>query len=143
MNPQVYESVFEQVFAAGAVDATLTPVTMKKGRPGIVLSVLVPRDRVEPVLGIVFAETTALGVRLMDVRRRILPRRFESVSVRGGQVRIKLGVANAGRTKAAPEYDDCRRIAERTGRPVKDVLEEALVAYRQGASNEAKARRKK
>ncbi|MFO0731832.1 MAG: nickel pincer cofactor biosynthesis protein LarC [Nitrospiraceae bacterium] len=143
LNPQVYESVFEQVFAAGALDATLTPVTMKKGRPGIVLSVLVPREKVEPVLGIVFAETTALGIRLADVRRRILPRRFETVSLRGGLVRIKLGMAKAGRTKAAPEYEDCRRIAERTGRPVKDILEEAVVAYRQGVSEKAKVRRTK
>jgi len=143
LNPQVYESVFEQVFAAGAVDATLTPVTMKKGRPGIILSVLAPRERVETVLAIVFAETTALGVRLMEVQRRILPRRFESVTVRDGSVRIKLGVARGGQTKAAPEYEDCRRIAERTGRPVKDILEEAMLVYRQGNSKKVTVRRKR
>jgi uncharacterized protein (TIGR00299 family) protein len=130
LNPQVYDAVFDRVFAAGAVDATLTPVTMKKGRPGIILSVLAPRARVEPVLDILFAETTALGVRMMDVRRRVLSRRFVSVAVRGGSVRIKLAEGRAGREKAAPEYEDCRRVAERTGRPLKDVLEEAMLAYR-------------
>jgi uncharacterized protein (DUF111 family) len=103
---------------------------MKKGRPGIILSVLAPRARVEPVLDILFAETTALGVRMMDVRRRVLSRRFVSVAVRGGSVRIKLAEGRAGREKAAPEYEDCRRVAERTGRPLKDVLEEAMLAYR-------------
>jgi uncharacterized protein (TIGR00299 family) protein len=133
LNPQIYDAVFDRVFAAGAVDATLTPVTMKKGRPGIILSVLAPREKVDPVLDILFAETTALGVRMMDVRRRILPRRFISVAVRGGAVRIKLAEARAGHKKAAPEYADCRRIAERTGRPLKDIMEEAMLAYRKEA----------
>ena len=130
LNPQVYETVFERLFAAGAVDATLAPVTMKKGRPGTVLSVLAPREQVEAVLAVLFSDTTALGVRTQDVQRRVLPRRFASVQVQGGDVRIKVADQQPGRSKAAPAYDDCKRIAEQSGRPVKDILEEAMLAFR-------------
>lgn len=130
LNPQVYETVFERLFAAGAVDATLAPVTMKKGRPGTVLSVLAPREQVEAVLAVLFSDTTALGVRTQDVQRRVLLRRFASVQVQGGDVRIKVADHQPGRSKAAPEYDDCKRIAEQSGRPVKDILEEAMLAFR-------------
>lgn len=131
VNPQVYEIVFDRLFAAGALDATLAPVTMKKGRPGNVLSVLAPREKVEAVLAVLFAETTALGVRTQEIQRRVLARRFMSVEVNGREVRIKLADTQPGRSKAAPEYEDCKRIAEQSGRPVKDILEEAMLAYRQ------------
>ncbi|MEP7151675.1 MAG: nickel pincer cofactor biosynthesis protein LarC [Nitrospira sp.] len=131
LNPQVYETVFERVFAAGAVDATLAPVMMKKGRPGNVLSVLAPREKAEAVLAVLFADTTALGIRTQEVQRRVLPRRFASVRVEGHDVRIKLADHQPGRTKASPEYEDCRRIAEQSGRPVKDILETAMRMYRQ------------
>ena len=131
LNPQVYETVFERVFAAGAVDVTLAPVMMKKGRPGNVLSVLAPREKAEAVLAVLFADTTALGIRTQEVQRRVLPRRFTSVQVEGHDVRIKLADQEPGRVKALPEYEDCRRIAEQSGRPVKDILETAMRIYRQ------------
>jgi len=129
VNPQTYEHVMEQLFAQGALDATLTPVIMKRGRPGIVVTCLVPPAKLDPVLDVLFKETTALGVRMQQVNRQILPRRFVSVQVPGGSVRIKIAKAEAKKVKAAPEYLDCKRIAERTGRAVKDVLEEAMVAF--------------
>jgi len=119
----------EQLFAQGALDATLTPVIMKRGRPGIVVTCLGPPAKLDPVLDVLFKETTALGVRMQQVNRQILPRRFVSVQVPGGSVRIKIAKAEAKKVKAAPEYLDCKRIAERTGRAVKDVLEEAMVAF--------------
>ena len=133
LNPQVYETVFDRVFAAGAVDATLAPVMMKKGRPGNVLSVLAPQEKVEAVLAVLFADTTALGVRTHHVQRRVLPRRFVPVQVQGHDVRIKVAESQPGKSKAAPEYEDCKRIAEQSGRPVKDVLDEALLVYRNRA----------
>lgn len=96
LNPQVYETVFERLFAAGAVDATLAPVTMKKGRPGTVLSVLAPREQVEAVLAVLFSDTTALGVRTQDVQRRVLPRRFASVQVQGVTCGSKWRIINRG-----------------------------------------------
>ena len=142
VNPQVYDTVFDRLFAAGAVDATLAPVIMKKGRPGNVLSVLAPREQTEAVLAVLFAETTALGVRTRDVQRRVLPRRFASVQVNGQDVRIKLADIRPGQSKAAPEYDDCKRVAEMSGRPVKDILDEAMMMYRQkqGAGPRRKGR---
>jgi uncharacterized protein (TIGR00299 family) protein len=131
VNPQVYDTVFDRVFAAGALDATLAPVIMKKGRPGNVLSILAPRAQAEAVLAVLFAETTALGVRTREVQRRVLPRRFATVRVNGNDVRIKLADIRPGQSKAAPEYEDCKRVAEQNGRPVKDILEEAMLAYRQ------------
>lgn len=129
VNPQTYEHVMERLFRAGAVDVTLTPVIMKRGRPAIVLTCLVPFDGVDPVLDVLFEDTTALGVRVQDVTRHLLPRRFVSVKIPGGTVRIKVAAVDATSSKAAPEYLDCKRIAERTGRPVKAVLEEAALAY--------------
>jgi pyridinium-3,5-bisthiocarboxylic acid mononucleotide nickel chelatase len=135
LNPQAYETVMARLFAAGALDVTLTPVIMKRGRPGIVLTALAPPQKAEAVAGVVLAETTSLGVRLQEIRRRLLARQMESVSLRGGAVRIKVAMVGRGRTKAAPEYQDCKRIAEQTGRPVRDVMDEAMLAYRKRARN--------
>ena len=129
VNPQTYEHIMERLFRAGALDVTLTPVIMKRGRPAIVLTCLVPPGGLDPVLDVLFEETTALGVRVQDVTRHILLRRFASVKIHGGTVRIKIAAVGPTTTKAAPEYLDCKRIAERTGRPVKAVLEEAALAY--------------
>jgi len=129
VNPQTYEHIMERLFCCGALDVTLTPVIMKRGRPGVVLTCLVPPHHANPVLDTLFEETTALGVRVQEVVRHILPRRFISVKVKGGAVRMKIASLDGVRTKAAPEYQDCKRIAERTGRPVKAVLEEAVLAY--------------
>ena len=129
VNPQTYEHVMEQLFTRGALDVTLTPVIMKRGRPGVLVTCLVAPADVDPVLDVLFMETTALGVRVQQINRQILPRRFLSVRVRGGSVRIKIAAADATKDKAAPEYIDCKRIADQTGRPVKDVLEEAMVAF--------------
>lgn len=130
LNPQAYETVMARLFAAGAVDATLTPTIMKRGRPGIILTALAPPQKADAVAGVVLAETTSLGVRMQEVRRRVLARQRETVSLPGGLVRIKVATVGRGRTKAAPEYQDCQRIAEQTGRPVREVMEDALLAYR-------------
>lgn len=138
VNPQTYEHVMEQLFVQGALDVTLTPVIMKRGRPGIVVTCLVGPSNVDPVLDVLFKETTALGVRIQQINREILSRRVTSVKVRGGAVRIKIAETEATKAKAAPEYLDCKRIAERTGRPVKDVLEEAMVAFAKSSAGGSK-----
>ncbi|HEY6083823.1 MAG TPA: nickel pincer cofactor biosynthesis protein LarC [Nitrospira sp.] len=131
VNPQTYDHIMERLFREGALDVTLAPVIMKRGRPGIVLTCLVAATGVHAMLDVVFEETTALGVRIQEVARQILSRRFTSVKVKGGTVRIKIAGVDHTSNKAAPEYLDCKRIAQRTGRPVKAVLEEALMAYGQ------------
>jgi uncharacterized protein (TIGR00299 family) protein len=129
MNPQMYEYVMEQLFARGALDVTLAPVIMKRGRPGIALTCLAAPAQLDQILDVLFEETTTLGVRIREGVRQILSRRFIPVKVRGGVVRMKVADVNATTAKAAPEYLDCKRIAERTGRPVKRVLEDAALAY--------------
>jgi len=130
VNPQIYELVMERLFAAGALDVALTPVIMKRGRPGIVLTALTPTEKADAAADVLLQETTALGVRMQSVARRVLARRFEDVRIPGGTVRIKVAEIAPDRRKAAPEYADCRRIAEQTGRPVKDILEQAMAAWR-------------
>lgn len=129
LNPQAYEHVMAQLFAVGALDVTLIPVIMKRSRPGVILSCLAPREHTNAVLEVVLQETTALGVRIQELDRQVLPRRFVTVKVTGGSVRMKIGEVGAGWEKAAPEYVDCQKIAVRTGRPLKDIMDEARVVY--------------
>ncbi|ULA64220.1 MAG: Putative nickel insertion protein [Nitrospira sp.] len=138
LNPQAYEHVMAQLFAVGALDVALIPVIMKRSRPGVVLTCLAPREHTDAVLEVVLQETTALGVRIQELDRQVLPRRFVTVSVTGGSVRMKVGEVGAGWEKAAPEYVDCQKIAVRTGRPLKDVMDEARVAYSRVAPQKSK-----
>lgn len=141
LNPQAYETVVDRLFAAGAVDVTLTPVIMKQGRPGIVLAALASRGQVEAVAGVMLRDTTTLGVRMQELQRVILPRRMQHVRTKGGAVRVKVADTGAGGTKAAPEYQDCKRIAERTGLPVREVMEEAMrVFHRQRQGRRGRTR---
>jgi pyridinium-3,5-bisthiocarboxylic acid mononucleotide nickel chelatase len=134
VHPQTYEYVMEQLFSCGALDVTLAPVIMKRGRPGIVLTCLAAPAQRDQILDVLFQETTALGVRVCEVTRQVLPRRFVPVKVPGGVVRMKIANVSRTTTKAAPEYLDCKRIAEQTGHPLKDVMEEARDAYRRAQS---------
>jgi len=124
MNPQGYDLLIERLLARGALDVTLTPVIMKRGRPGIVLSVLADPAKVEPVLKVLFAETTTLGVRVQEVARRLLARELTEVATRFGPVRVKVATAAGRSLKARPEYQDCKRIAEQTGLPLRNVVRE-------------------
>jgi uncharacterized protein (TIGR00299 family) protein len=129
LNPQLYEVVVEQLFDAGALDVTLVPAVMKRGRPGVMLTVLAPPDKAQSVAQAMFRETTTLGVRIQEVSRWVLPRRHDAVSTAGGTIRIKIAETDKGEIKAAPEFSDCKRAAARTGRPVRKVMEEAMLAY--------------
>lgn len=129
LNPQVYETVMERLFAAGALDVTLSPVVMKRGRPGTVLAALANKDRTRQVADVMLRETTALGVRYREVAREVLPRTFHRVSTKYGPVRMKVASRNGVPIRAVPEYADCRRLAERSGKPVREIMEEAIVSY--------------
>lgn len=131
LNPQAYEHVMEQLLGVGALDVTFTPLIMKRSRPGVLVSCLVARDGIDPVLEVLFQETTALGLRIQEVDRQILPRRFVTVKVQGGTVRMKVAEVGAGWEKASPEYVDCKKVASHIGRPLKDVMDEARLAFAQ------------
>jgi len=138
MNPQFYDYVMERLFAAGALDVYLIPIQMKKNRPGNMLSVLCPPDRVGEMLAILFAETTTLGVRVRDVTRRCLDRSIVAVDTRFGQIRVKVARRGAVVLHAAPEYDDCKAAARRHGVPLSVVYEEARRAWTEGDRQEGK-----
>lgn len=127
-SPQLWEHVLERLLEAGARDAFLTPVVMKKSRPGTTLTVLAaPEDR-ERLAALVFAETSTIGLRWTPWRRIVLPRENRQVETPWGAVRVKIAIAPDGTRNLAPELDDCRRLARRHGVPLKRVHQAALAA---------------
>jgi len=129
MNPQLFSYVQQKLLSAGALDAFGVPVQMKKGRPGIVFTVLAPPQNAEVLTRILLTETTTLGVRMRQERRRILDREHVTVESPWGPIRVKLGRLRGEVLNCAPEFEDCRRIAEATSVPLKTVLQEALRLY--------------
>lgn len=137
MNPQIYGYLAEQAFAAGALDVYATPVQMKKGRPGVLLTLLCEPAAAERLVDLLFRETTTLGVRSYEARRRVLVRETVTVETSLGSVRMKLARLNGSVLNAAPEYEDCRRIAAERSVPLKQVLAEAALAFAKGRSQKA------
>ena len=133
LNPQVLAYAMEQLLAAGALDVFSLPVQMKKGRPGALLTVLAKPEDADRLAKLVFAETTTLGVRRREEQRQTLARHWESVSTAWGPVRIKIASMNGTVSNYAPEYEDCRALAEKHRVPLKKVMEEALRKYGAGS----------
>ena len=132
LNPEWYEHVMEQLFAAGARDVFFSPIQMKKNRPGIFLWVLCdPQDQGQ-LSGIIFNETSTLGIRSYPVDRLALRREQQEVQTKYGPVRVKVAYQPNGQVNCAPEYDDCKRLAQERNIALKLVYEAAL----QGAKSE-------
>ncbi|MGH9397906.1 MAG: nickel pincer cofactor biosynthesis protein LarC [Terriglobia bacterium] len=130
MSPQLFGYVMERALAAGALDVTCSSIQMKKNRPGLEITILCAPERVEALSRILFDETTTLGVRIHEARRLVLGREVVSVETIYGQVRVKVARSNGRVLNAAPEYDDCRRLAEEKSVPLKEVMLAAQVAFR-------------
>ena len=127
MNPEVYGYLFEALLERGARDVYATPVFMKKGRPGNVLSVLADVTKLDELSAIILRETTTLGLRYHSVLRRILEREIRSVDTPFGTIRVKFSHLD-GRQRAAPEYEDCARLAREHQVPLLSVYEAASAA---------------
>jgi len=127
---EVLAATIEKLLAAGCVDAWCAPIYMKKSRPAWMLSALCPPGQVERVERIVFAETTALGVRRRSLSRSKLSRRHVTVETAYGPIRVKVGSVGSEDLTASPEYADCLAAAEAHGAPVKEVIAAAAEAYR-------------
>jgi uncharacterized protein (DUF111 family) len=110
-----------------------------------VLTALAPPAKVSAVTEVLLRDTSTLGVRVQEVQRVILPRRVDAVQIPGGTVHMKVADLGDGHFKAAPEYQDCKRLADQTGRPIREIMEDAAFAYRQaqGKSKKAKAKSKR
>jgi uncharacterized protein (DUF111 family) len=130
LDPRLWPNVISALLAAGASDAWLTPIVMKKGRPAHTLSALVGRDRADAVRLEVFRQTSTIGLRETTVAKTALERRTRTVHVDGLEVRVKLALHEGRVLNAQPEYDDVAGVAAGTGRPVKDVLADAIAATR-------------
>lgn len=133
MNPEIYDYVLDRLFEAGARDVTLSPVQMKKNRPGTLLRILAePRLR-EALAEIVLRETSTLGVRCHVVDRMVLPRKPLKLETRFGTLTVKVAEDPDGRVRAAPEYDELRKVAESKRVPLKALYDEVARCFMERA----------
>ena len=132
-NPQFVAALVPRLMAAGALDAMLVPATMKKGRSGVWLVVVAEPARAEALARLVLAGTSTLGVRVRLEQRFELPRREETVITPFGAIRVKVATLPEGGERATPEFESVREAAERAGRPLREVSEAAVTAWREAA----------
>jgi uncharacterized protein (DUF111 family) len=132
LSPQVLAYAMERLLAEGALDVFSVPVQMKKSRPGALLTVLAKMEDANRLTKLIFAETTTLGVRRREEQRQTLSRRWETVDTTWGPVRIKIANLNGTVSNYAPEYEDCRTLAEAHHVPLRTVMQEAIQQYLRG-----------
>jgi uncharacterized protein (DUF111 family) len=120
MNPEWYEPLMAGLFAAGALDVALAPIQMKKGRPGVALTVIAPLAAREGLLDRLFADSTTLGVRLLEVERVTARRWPETIETPYGPLQVKV-MEYGGRRRLLPEYEACRQMAQEQGLPLMEI----------------------
>jgi uncharacterized protein (TIGR00299 family) protein len=131
LDPRIWPQVLARLLEAGAADAWLTPILMKKGRPAHTLSVLVSTANAEPVRHTILTETSAIGLRESRVSKHAADREFTAVDVSGQQIRLKIARYGGQVVNVQPEYDDVVAAAGALGRPVKSILAAAVAAGQQ------------
>ena len=129
MNPQFYDHIMESLLQAGALDVFLTPVQMKKNRPGVLLTVISRSEDAKDLIGVLTRESTTLGVRITETRRVTLPRSAGVVNTRFGEIRIKVARRGDGSSTVTPEYDDCKKAARAHNAPLSMVYSEVQRAW--------------
>jgi uncharacterized protein (TIGR00299 family) protein len=125
LDPRIWPHVLTLLMRVGAADAWLTPILMKKGRPGHTLHVLADRDIRDAVRTIVVAETTTLGFREHPVHKHALERTISAITVEGHEIDVKVARYRGRVVTAQPEHDHAQLVAARSGRPLREVLDEA------------------
>jgi uncharacterized protein (TIGR00299 family) protein len=135
-SPQLLGPLLDRLLAVGALDAFFTPVQMKKGRPGVLVTVIADPGKRGPLEEVLFRETTTLGVRRQDWDRTILERESDTVETAYGPIRVKIGRRGGAVYNAWPEFDDCQRAAAEKGAAAKEVLAAALAAWRAKAGKQ-------
>ena len=129
MNPQFYGHFAEKALAAGALDVTCSPLQMKKNRPGLLVSVISKPELESVLTHLLFQETTTIGVRITEARRKVLEREVVKVETEFGPVRMKVARLEGKIVNAAPEFEDCRRLADEKSVPLKEVMRVAQAAW--------------
>lgn len=132
MSPELLPALVTDLIAAGALDAFITPIVAKKGRPGHLVTILCEEAKVQELAALLFAHSTTLGLRMRQERRICLQREWKKAFTPWGEVRVKIGFFKGRPTVTAPEYEDCRRLAETNRVPVKDVFQAAQAAVYRG-----------
>ena len=133
ISPQVLSYVMERAFALGVLDCWFTPIQMKKNRPATMISVLCSKDKRELISGLLYSETTTLGLRIREVERECLSRDIRSVATQFGPVDVKLAYYEGKLVNAMPEFEQVKKIAIEAGLPLKDVQTEVLKALKTNA----------
>jgi uncharacterized protein (TIGR00299 family) protein len=128
MNPQLYGHLTDSLFESGAAEVFLTPVQMKKGRPGVLVTAICDPRRSESVLARLFLESSTIGVRVRREGRAELHRAIAEVETPLGRVRVKTAILPNGEARRVPEYDDLRRLAKEHGRPLIEIMDEVRAA---------------
>ncbi len=131
MNPQLYGYVLEKALAAGALDVTCSSAQMKKNRPGLTISILCEPDKSDALSQLLFEQTTTIGVRIYEARRKVLDREQVTVETSYGAVQVKVARREGKVVNATPEFDDCQRLAVEKSVPLKQVIAAAEAAYLQ------------
>ena len=131
MSPQIYGYFLDQALAAGALDVTCSSAQMKKNRPGLTISILCEPDKSDVLSQLLFEQTTTIGVRIYEARRKVLAREQVTVETAYGAVQVKVARREGKVVNAAPEFDDCQRLAMENSVPLKRVIAAAEAAYLQ------------
>jgi hypothetical protein len=129
MNPQLFGPLMERLYAAGALDVYYASVQMKKNRPGTLVTVIAPPDRREELAGVLFTDTTTIGVRYQEMQRERLEREIRPLATPVGTIRFKIARRAGSIVNASPEFEDCARAAADHGLPIKDVQALAIKAW--------------
>ena len=128
LSPEITGAVVDKLLAAGALDVFITPVLMKKNRPGQLLGVLCENGDIQKIADLIFAETTSFGLRMDEVRRLKLARKFEKVRTPHGEITVKIGLKNGEVIQVAPEFESVRAAADKSGKPLRVVFDAAREA---------------
>lgn len=131
MSPQLYGYLVDQALAAGALDVTCSSVQMKKNRPGLQITVLTVPEKADALAQLLFEQTTTIGLRIYEARRKVLEREHVEVETPYGTVRVKVAKREGKVLNVAPEFEDCQRLAAEKNVPLKEVMLAAQTAYRQ------------
>ena len=130
MNPQIYGYLYDRLFEAGAKDVWTVPIYMKKNRPGQMLSVLVSEDKKDICAGLIFRETTSIGIRVRRIEERLeADRHIAKVETKYGMVSCKVSAYGGHIINVAPEYGDCCQLAREKEVPLKLVQQEAMKVF--------------
>jgi uncharacterized protein (TIGR00299 family) protein len=129
MSPQLYGYFVEQALAAGALDVTCSALQMKKNRPGFLVTILCTPEASDALAQLLFEQTTTIGLRIHEARRKVLERELVEVETRFGTVRVKVARREGKVLNVAPEYEDCQHLAREKSVPLKEVILAAQVAY--------------